>query len=410
MAIKCPSCGHVALDDSTICTNCGNVLPLELPSSAGEIDDSDSGIGTDFQAEDAKKPVSLRKFLLVGGLCTFLGYFLVFVPVVEFLILPALLLSFIGIGILLAALIIYLRRSQSYERNFSLNYSILKGAYKVIVLGIITLFVIRIVESVVLPAPPKDLLPQPSETLVQGLTAAIVYCVFWGYSVGYTFVRYFRKIPFSNPTYKALLVSLVTMLIVNGLATFLHLNVAASYYLWSVAYSLPAYGALGVVLGYGYTKFDSEQAVKRVHAQPVRRRIKLYYYIAIAAFIGVFLVFNNYQNSIEPASFAASNVHLVGINGSVHVMANITNTSPPSLIQIDSSIDGQDAGICGYGIQTNQSMVCNFFPPSSEIPLLDCSQLPQAGNMTLTLNAYFGNTKTIVHTYTLERAQVAGCP
>jgi uncharacterized membrane protein len=77
--------------------------------------------------------------------------------------------------------------------------------------------------------------------------------------------------------YRALAVTFVVVLIVSGLGTLLHLNDAVSYFLWTVAYAIPSYLVLGIVLGYSYQRFDSERTIKALQGQPVKRRAKLYY-------------------------------------------------------------------------------------------------------------------------------------
>lgn len=354
---------------------------------------------------------------MIGGICTVLGYVLVFVPlqytVALYLVLPGMLLAFLGMGMLVTAMIIYSRRvyssnSQRYERNFSLSYSSIRGSYKVIIVGIIALIAARIVQGLVWPLP-AELSSQTSTSLAQYLGDVIIGGMFWGFLISYYFVRYSYKIPLASPVYRSLVITFLAVLIVDGLATLFHLNHAAGYFLWDLLYSIPRYFAFGIVVGYSYEKFNSEKTIQTLLSRPTKRRARIYYLLIIAVVMGASIIYSNYTVSLETSSFTASDIHFVTSNGIIHTIANITNPSQSSLIQVNAAIDGLDDGICGYGIDTNHTMMCNFYSPSGGVPLLLCSQLPVAENYTLTLNAYFSSMKTVINTYTIGRNQL-GCP
>ena len=160
----------------------------------------------------------------------------------------------------------------------------------------------------------------------------------------------------------------LAILIASGLFTLLHLTDSATFFLTEVAYSIPSYSILGIVLGYSYTKFDSEKTIQSVRAPIIKKRHLWYFSTATIIVIVAFTILSNYQESLQPASFTASGIHFVTSGGIITVIANITNVSTFSLIQIDASINGIDDGICGYGIGPGHTMACNFFSPSRGRP------------------------------------------
>ena len=221
-----------------------------------------------------KKPFPLRRLAIIAGLCTVVGYVLVLIPLppeyqfVEYFVFLGLLLSFLGMGMLIAALVVYSRRSQGYGRNWSSMYTAIRGGYKVIILGIITLVVEGIVQVIVWPVP-SELSFQANPSLMQNLGPAIIGGLFWGFIISFYFVGYSHKIPLATPIHRALIISFLTVFVVNGLITLFHLNDPVSYYLWAVAYSIPRYFILGIVLGYSYKKFNSEQIMQTLQGRPV---------------------------------------------------------------------------------------------------------------------------------------------
>ena len=291
---------------------------------------------------------------------------------------------------------------------WSESYFAIRGGYKVLIVGIVALVVARVVQSLAWPQP-SILSSQANVPLIQNIGFDIIGGIFFGFVIGFYFLRYYSKIPLASPVLKALVVSLLAVFVVNGLVTLLHLSDAPDYFLWGLAYSIPPYSVLGIALGYSYKRFNSEYSIKAMQAKPVKRRIRLYYYLILAAFMGMILVGGPLLNSLEPTSFTATNIHFESSTGFIHVIANITNPSQPDIIQVNAAINGMNDGICGYSFHTNATMSCNFFTPSDGVPLLGCGQLPFAENYTLTLNAYFSNMKTVINTYTVSRAQI-GCP
>ena len=207
-----------------------------------------------------KKPFPLRKFVIITGLCTAVGYILLFLPsptpypFLEYFVFPGFLLSIIGTVMLFGAWVVYSLRSQRNTRGWSLMYSVLRGGYKLMILGIIIFVVARIIQALVWPVP-SELSSQANASLMQNLVSIIIGGIFWGFAVGFSFVRYSPNPRLINPIYRALTISILTVFIVNALGTLLHLNDAASYYLMAVAYSMPSYLILGIVLGYSYKRF-----------------------------------------------------------------------------------------------------------------------------------------------------------
>jgi hypothetical protein len=364
-----------------------------------------------------KKPFPLRKLAITAVLCTAVGYILIFVPpqypFSEFFLFLGDVLAFIGLGTLIAAIVVYVRRpqySQRANKSWSLAYSAVRGGYRVIILGIISLIVSRIVLGVIFPVP-SVLNPQTSASLAQSLGNVIIGGIFWGFVIGFYFVTYSNKIPFANPIYRALVVSSLVVLIVIGLETLFHLNDAASYFLLATAYTIPSYLILGIVLGYSYQKFNPEQTIQALQSQPVKRRVKLYYYLVLFVIIGVFFGASFYQNSQIPVSFAASNLQFSNIDGTISLQFMVTNPSGSALIQVNAFLDGMNMGECNPGpllaaLQTNQTATCVIANPYPS--QISCSNLPVLTDYGLRLNAYFGNSKTVNNYYTVTRQQL-GC-
>jgi hypothetical protein len=159
--------------------------------------------------------------------------------------------------------------------------------------------------------------------------------------------------------------------------------------------------------GLSYKKFNPEKTVQSLQSQPVKRRTKWYYFLIFFAIPLFFYAYNHYQSSLEPVSFTASDIHFVITNGTIHVLANITNPSQPALMQVNAAIQGSDAGVCNYGFfQTNKSTICNFSSSGEGLPQISCAELGYRENYTLTLDAYFANTKTATNSYLFSHAQL----
>jgi hypothetical protein len=224
-----------------------------------------------------------------------------------------------------------------------------------------------------------------------------------GFAVAYDLVRYNDGIPFKSPIAKSVVLSTVALVVVGALSTLVSQG-GAFYFSVYVLYEAAAFTASGIIIGLVYARAYGEQSPPLPEVgQPLQRRWWMY---SVVIFAIVILITASlfYQSSVEPVSFTASDIHFEADNGTVQVIANVTNTSGPSLIQVDAAIDGFDDGVCGYGINTNRTIVCSFML----IPLLPCSQLSPANYHTLTLSAYFANTRTLAESYNITSAQL-GC-
>jgi hypothetical protein len=363
-------------------------------------------------AATGKKPFPLRKFAIIALLCAIIDNGLLLSPLqsplTEFDFIW-LLLGIVGDIMLGAACIIFslrFRRSQNYNKNLSLSYSAARGGYKVIVFGIISLIAARIVEGLTVP-PPSALSSQVSATLWQGIVSTVVGGIFVGFIVGYYFVRYSSHVPSSNPVIRAFVFSSLTVLVISGLGTLLNLNDPLNYFFWSVAYTIPAYSVFGLVLGYSYQRFDTEQSVRVIQARPLGRRTRLYFTAAFLSIAIIIAAASFYENSQIPASFTVSGIQISNNGGTLGVQAIINDTSQPNLIQTDVSIDGQHDGTCGYGFEQHWPVACTFTDPN-DLQLTTCSGLPVEQTYSISFRTYFANSKIVYDTYSLTRAQL-GC-
>jgi hypothetical protein len=171
-----------------------------------------------------------------------------------------------------------------------------------------------------------------------------------------------------------------------------------------VLYEAATFTACGLIIGLVYVRTYGKQSPPVLGAGlPMPKRTWLYY-LAFLGVVVLLVVGGMYQNSLQPVSFTARGIHFETGDGTVQVIANITNTSTPSLIQMNAAIDGLNDGSCGYSIGEGQTMVCNL----QLIPLLSCAQIPRVENHTLTLWAYFSNTRTLTKSYPITSVQL-GC-
>ena len=216
---------------------------------------------------------------------------------------------------------------------------------------------------------------------------------------------YYHKISPNNVILRCIVYSIFALLIISVLSS-LGKSPGLQYLLISIGYNAPRFLVTGFIAGSVLARKSRTGALEKT-ATATGKGKRLYYTAGIVVFIVGLGIFGIYQSSLEPASFIASDIHFESSTGTVKIIANITNPSQPSLIQIDASINGQDDGICGYGIATNHTMNCNFFSPNGG-PLLSCFSLPTAENYTLKLSAYFGNSRDVTNVYSISAAQL-GC-
>jgi hypothetical protein len=74
-------------------------------------------------------------------------------------------------------------------------------------------------------------------------------------------LRFFEKIPTKNPILKALILSLVAVVIIEVLSTFGNLSNAYVYLLVDTVMNIPRFLALGIVIGYLIQKAQRARAI-----------------------------------------------------------------------------------------------------------------------------------------------------
>ena len=356
--------------------------------------------------------MSLRWVALVGAIIAVVGFFLVFLPIFQnpalwsvpttapapFYELPGFLLFILGQVILLYCLFVFMwRRRNAHPSRGAISLAIYKMSYKPAIAGVIVFLLARAATRVILPIPPSPIKLAPLLD-IGTVILSIIACL----AVAYYLVRYYDRIPFTNPILKSIVASTVALVILAVFATIASGN--PFYFMVYILYEAATFTATGAAIGFAYKRFFGAQSPAALVTTQVILKRKWLYYVLVIAIIALLVIFGQYQYSLQPVSFRASDIHFRVSNGSVQVLANITNTSGPSIIQVDAAIDGLDAGVCGYGINTNQTMACGF----QIIPLLSCSQLPQTNNHTLALSPYFGNGRMPTETYSFTNAQL-GC-
>ena len=75
-----------------------------------------------------------------------------------------------------------------------------------------------------------------------------------GFLVSYFLLRFFGKIPTKNPILKALILSFAAIVVIEVLSTFGNPSNAYVYLLVDTVMNIPRILALGIVIGYFYTK------------------------------------------------------------------------------------------------------------------------------------------------------------
>lgn len=356
--------------------------------------------------------MSLRWVALLGAVATLGGFLLVFLPIFQNPILwgvpttapaPAYVLFGLGLfvvgsGVLLYCLLVFTWRNRnSHPSRGAVTMAIYKMSYKPALAGAMAFLLARAATHTLFPTPPSPVKPSP---IIDAGT--IFWCAIVSLSVAYYLIRYYERIPFSGSIVKSVILSSIALLIFGTLSTLI--SGSGSYFVAYVLYGSLEFTALGTVIGLTYEKTYGSQTPMLLVVSQARRKGTWMYYLPLLGIIVLFVVYSQYQDYLQPVSFTASAIHFRVSNGLVQVIANITNTSGPSIIQVNAAIDGLDAGICGYDINANQTAVCSF----QLIPLPSCSQIPQSGNHTLTLSPYFSNGKMPTSSYSFTSAQL-GC-
>lgn len=355
--------------------------------------------------------MSLRWTAVIGAVAAALGFFLVFLPILENPVLwgtpttaPApdyvilgLFLFIIGSVILLYSFAAFVWRSKRMQLNRAKTIAVHKMSYKLVLAGALAFLLSRALVNLVFPNPPPPFKLGPLFDVSLIIPSLIV-----GYAVAYSLVRYYDRIPFESPIAKSVVLSTIALLIIAVLGT-LAAGGNGLYFMVYVLYEAAIFTATGLVIGFGFVRIYGRQSPP-VMEMTLKQKRTWPYYLAIFGIIILFVVYIQYQDSLQPVSFRVSGIHFKVSSGSIQVFANVTNTSGETIIQVNAAIDGVNAGVCGYGINTNQTMACSF----QIIPLPTCSQISQTDNHTLTLSPYFGNGKMPTNSYTFTSAQV-GC-
>ncbi len=89
-------------------------------------------------------------------------------------------------------------------------------------------------------------------SLPMALVEALIGGLIIGCCVSFFLLRFFEKIPAKNPIVKALILSFVAMVMIEGLSTLINPNNALVYLLADTGMNMPRFLALGIVIGHRY--------------------------------------------------------------------------------------------------------------------------------------------------------------
>ncbi len=170
--------------------------------------------------------------------------------------------------------------------------------------------------------------------------------------------------------------------------------------LWLLVITIPIYGAWHKKVGRPYTQWMREH--------PTNKKALRYYPLPLLTLILVFFLYVGYGYFSQPVSFTATNFHFITNNGAIQVQASVTDTSETGIVQLNVAIDGIGDGVCGYSFATGHPTTCVFDNSVYSKPLVNCAQLPQVQNHSVTINAYFANTKSLTNSYSFTSAEL-GC-
>ena len=164
-------------------------------------------------------------------------------------------------------------------------------------------------------------------------------------------ILYRSKIAPANEILRSIIYSFFALFIIS-IATAVLYSRGVGYFLDYAFYDIPRFLMVGFIVGSILIRNSKTEKIEKAPLS-IGKHTKKYSVLAVLLIVG-FALFSNYQTSQQPASFTASGIHFVTSGGIITVVANITNISTFSLIQVDASINGVDDGICGYGSQDNQ--------------------------------------------------------
>jgi len=91
-------------------------------------------------------------------------------------------------------------------------------------------------------------------SLPLALVEALVGGLIIGFFVSFFLLRFFEKIPTNNPILKSLILSFAAIVVIEVLSTFGNPSNAYVYLLVDTVMNIPRILALGIVIGYFYTK------------------------------------------------------------------------------------------------------------------------------------------------------------
>jgi hypothetical protein len=90
--------------------------------------------------------------------------------------------------------------------------------------------------------------------LVEALVAGMIIACF----VSFSLLRFFDKIPTKNPFLKSVILSFAAIFVIEVLSTFGNPSNAYVYLLVDTVMNIPRILALGIVIGYLYTKMNGQ--------------------------------------------------------------------------------------------------------------------------------------------------------
>ena len=201
-----------------------------------------------------------RLGLFILALVTSLsGYLIIFVlPLYDAgLTIPlGILLATLGTFLLIYVMAAFFNRlyeAEAHQKNMDLVYKTYRASIGPALAGGIPFGLL----SLLLPkliSPPQILsLTAPSSVFVS-VAEFVLVGVFVGFCVSYYMIRYFDRLPFRNPLTKAVFLSLIALLIISIIETFLHAE-NLSYFIISILYNAPRFLVLGVSMGMYFRTF-----------------------------------------------------------------------------------------------------------------------------------------------------------
>jgi len=285
--------------------------------------------------------MSPRRVAMIGVVATVLGFFLVFLPIFQNPILwsvpttaPApdyvligLLLFIIGSAVLVYSAFVFTWRNEKMQERRAKSIASYKFSYIPAMAGTITFLFVEVVTRLIFPNP-QGFTSSPTFSIGTLFLSAIV-----AFSIAWNLVRYYDRIPFENPITKSVVLSTLALLILGGLSTLASGN-DAFYFTVYIVYGAATFTSTGLVVGLVYQRRYGRQSPPILEASLSKPRRQWLYILPVIAVIGLIVFYSMYQESLQPVSFTASDIHFMVSGGSIEVIANITNTSGAAIIQL----------------------------------------------------------------------------